>query len=126
MPLTILVADDHDAHRDLVCANLRQSSYALIECRNGAETVAITKQWAPDLVIMELSMPIMDGIEAWRMIKELMHAPPPVIALTATNIRDVHHTCKEIGFGAYLTKPVDFTELTSAIDRLARRPANAA
>lgn len=118
MPLTILVAEDEDASRDMLCARLRGLGHSIVEARNGAEAVALTCQRAPDLVITDLSMPIMDGVEALRMICDLVQAPPPAIALTAIAISDLHMICGEAGFAAYLTKPVNFPLLVSTIERL--------
>ncbi len=118
MPLTILVAEDEDATRDSLCSRLRGLGHCVVEARNGCEAVALTSQRAPDLVITDLSMPIMDGIEAWRMICDLVETPPPAIALTAIAISDLHMICEEAGFSAYLSKPVNFPLLVSTIERL--------
>lgn len=118
MPLTILLAEDHDTNREMLSLRLKRLGHAVIEATNGAEAVAHTQSYAPDLIIMDLSMPVMDGIEAWRMICELMDAPPPAIALTAVAIQDVRLTCQEIGFRAFLTKPTDFAALTALLDQV--------
>ncbi len=118
MPLSILVVEDHDVNREMICMRLRRVGHDVAEARNGAEAVAMVQQSEPDIIIMDLSMPVMDGIEAWRMIGELLPEPPPVIALTAIAIRDVQLTCDDLGFGAYLTKPVDFAALMATIGRL--------
>lgn len=118
MPLTILVVEDHEVNRAMLCLRMRRLGHEVFEACNGAEAVAMAQQGALDLIIMDLSMPVMDGIEAWRMISELVDAPPPAIALTAITIRDVRLTCHDIGFSAYLTKPVDFAALVATIDRL--------
>lgn len=118
MPLNILVVEDHAVNREMICLRLRRLGHTVDEARNGAEAVAMVQQNPPDLVIMDLSMPVMDGVEAWRMISELVDAPPPVIALTAVAIRDMQLICADLGFGAYLTKPVNFSALTMAIEKL--------
>ena len=118
MPLNILVAEDHDVNREMICLRLRRLGHRVAEASNGAEAVAMAQHSEPDVIIMDLSMPVMDGIEAWRMICELLPEPPPVIAVTAVAIRDVQLTCADLGFGAYLTKPVDFSSLIMAIENL--------
>ncbi|MEQ1618454.1 MAG: response regulator [Terricaulis sp.] len=118
MPLTILVVEDHAVNREMICLRLRRVGYRVNEARDGAQAVAMVQQDPPDIIIMDLSMPVMDGVEAWRMIKELVDAPPPVIALTAVAIRDMELTCSDLGFGAYLTKPVNFSALRAAIQSL--------
>lgn len=118
MPLKILVVEDHEVNREMICLRLRRLGHAVAEARNGAQAVATVQHDLPDIIIMDLSMPVLDGIEAWRMICELLPEPPSVIALTAIAIRDVQLTCDDLGFGAYLTKPVDFSALVAAIERL--------
>ena len=118
MPLNILVVEDHDVNREMICLRLRRLGHRVAEARNGAEAVAMVQLDPPDIIIMDLSMPVMDGVEAWRMINELVDAPPPVIALTAVAIRDMELTCADLGFGAYLTKPVNFSTLNAAIQNL--------
>lgn len=118
MPLNILVVEDHDVNREMICLRLRRVGYRVAEARDGSQAVAMVQQDPPDLVIMDLSMPVMDGVEAWRMISELLPEPPPVIALTAVAIRDMELICADLGFGAYLTKPVDFAALIATIRRL--------
>lgn len=118
MPLTILVAEDDDASRNVLCMRLRELGHRVVQAANGAEAVALTSQIAPDLLITDLSMPIMDGIEAWRLICDLVERPPPAIALTAITISDLQMICEEAGFAAYLTKPVNFPRLVSTIESL--------
>lgn len=122
----LLLAEDHDDNRRIVRRRLEKHGYAVIEARDGAEAVAKARETAPDLIIMDLSMPELDGIEAWRMICDLMETPPPVIALTATVIQDVRLNCAEMGFKAFLTKPVEFQTLVETIEKVRRRAPIAA
>lgn len=122
----LLLAEDHDENRRIVRRRLEKQGYAVIEARNGAEAVTKARENSPDLIIMDLSMPELDGIEAWRMICDLMETPPPVIALTATVIQDVRLNCADLGFQAFLTKPVDFQNLVETIENVRRRPQIAA
>jgi|CXWL01.1.fsa_nt_gi CheY-like chemotaxis protein len=119
MPITILVVDDIEANRAILRRRLQRKGFAVIEAANGAEAVALTQEWRPDVILMDLSMPVMDGIEAWRMICELIDDPPAAIALTAVTIQDVRLACDEIGFRAFLTKPVDFRLLLATIEKVA-------
>lgn len=117
MTMTILVVEDHEPSRSLLLTRLQRRGYPVIEASDGAQAVALTLEHAPDLIVMDLSLPVMDGIEAWRTICELAHAPPPAIALTATTIQDVRLACSELGFAAYITKPCDFAALIAEIER---------
>lgn len=115
MTQTVLVVDDLEDNRAMLARRLERAGYRIIEATDGAEAVAITVNDRPDLILMDISMPGVDGIEAWRIICEMCDHPPPAIALTATCIADVKHTCLEIGFRAFLTKPVDFAELIETV-----------
>lgn len=119
MSITILVVDDVETNRSMLRRRLERAGYAVIEAANGAEAVALTQEWRPDVILMDLSMPVMDGIECWRMICELIDDPPAAVALTAVTIQDVRLACDEIGFRAFLTKPVDFQLLLATIENLA-------
>jgi CheY-like chemotaxis protein len=123
MTITILVAEDHEPSRMLLLTRLQRRGYRIIEAADGAQAVALTVEQTPDLIVMDLSLPVMDGIEAWRTICELMPTPPPAIALTATTIQDVRLACSELGFADYITKPCDFAALVAAIERLALQRA---
>ncbi len=117
MPITILVVDAIEADRTMLRERLEREGYEVIVAANGAEAVALTQEWRPEIIVTELSMPHMDGIEAWRMISELIDDPPIAVVLTGTTIRDVRLICDEIGFHAFLTKPVDFPLLLATIEK---------
>lgn len=117
MPITILVVDAIEADRTMLRERLEREGYEVIVAANGAEAVALTQEWRPEIIVTELSMPHMDGIEAWRMISELIEDPPIALVLTGTSIRDVRLICDEIGFHAFLTKPVDFALLLATIQK---------
>lgn len=119
MRVSILLAEDHDENRKLLRRRLERSGYHVVEAANGAEAVACARNERPDVVLMDLAMPVMDGIEAWREIQEWMDHPPPVIALTAAAINEVRQMCAQLGFDAFLTKPILYGELIAAIERLA-------
>ncbi len=118
MPQHILVVDDVASNREMLRKRLERVGYRVSEAIDGAEAVALTTTLRPDLVVMDISMPDMDGMEAWRMICELEETPPPAIAVTATTIADVKLTCHDIGFKDYLTKPLDFAEFLRTIRAL--------
>lgn len=122
MVATILVVDDLPDHRVLLSRRLARLGYDVREAVDGADAVACAMSHRPDLIIMDISMPELDGIEAWRTLQEMCDAPPPAIALTATRIRDVQVACMEHGFSAYLEKPFVVAELMSAIETCLRKP----
>lgn len=119
----ILLVDDHDANREILRRRLQAGGHTVFEAADGLEAVTQTLDWRPDLILMDLSMPGLDGIEAWRTICEHTDEPPPVIALTAVSIEEVRLTCAELGFKAFLTKPVNFAVLLGNIEQHSRRRA---
>ena len=119
MPITILVVDAIEADRSMLCRALKREGYDVIVAANGAEAVALTQEWRPEIMVTDLSMPHMDGIEAWRMISELIPDPPIAIVLTGLTIRDIRLICDEIGFHAFLPKPADFPRLLATIEKFA-------
>lgn len=106
MPHTILLAEDHEDNRIALLSLLRHYGYQMIEATNGAEAVALTLEHRPDLVLMDLAMPLMDGREALRRIK----ADPattriPVVVLTAMALSLDREKLRAEGFDGFLTKP---------------------
>lgn len=111
----ILVVDDAEFNRDLI-VQLLEDEYEVLIAINGAEGVQITEQQKPDLVLMDLGMPVMDGWEATRRIKangDLKHIP--VIAVTSHAMVGDEIQAREAGCDDYLPKPVDEDELIRKI-----------
>lgn len=118
MGLLILVAEDHEPSRSMLRKRFERLGHAVLEAADGAEAVAVTLNQRPDIVLMDLSLPKIDGVEAWRTIREMSDAAPLAIALTAAKIADLEALCGELGFSAYFTKPCSFRDLAAAIDEL--------
>ncbi len=113
----ILVVEDVDFNRDLV-VQLLEDQYQVIEAVNGQEGVSIAEKEKPDLILMDLSLPVMDGWEATRILKadpELQFIP--VIALTAHAMKGDEKKALAAGCDDYLAKPLDEDELLSKIER---------
>lgn len=113
----ILVVEDVDFNRDLV-VQLLEDQYQVIEAVNGQEGVSIAEKEKPDLILMDLSLPVMDGWEATRILKadpELQFIP--VIALTAHAMKGDQKKALAAGCDDYLAKPLDEDELLSKIER---------
>lgn len=118
MSLLILVVEDHEPSRTVVRKRFERLGHSVLEARDGAEAVAMTLNQRPDIVLMDLSLPKLDGVEAWRAICEMSEAPPLAIVLTAATIGDLRAHCIELGFSAYFTKPCSFNALVATIDDL--------
>lgn len=115
----ILVVDDSIDNLTMISLDLQQSGYRVATATNGAEAVKVASLTNPDLIIMDLAMPEVDGLESTRQIRQdadLKHIP--VIALTAFSTDGFRRAAHETGFDGYLTKPIDFSRLHDLIGRL--------
>jgi len=115
----ILVVDDEPHVLKLVKANLESSGYRVLTAGDGAQAVEIVEQELPDLVILDLMLPKMDGYAVCRRIREFSNVP--VIMLTARSAQvDLVHGY-EVGADDYLTKPFSVTELLMRVQAVLRR-----
>jgi two-component system sensor histidine kinase EvgS len=108
-PSTILVVDDVDYNRALVKEHFADTDVNIIEAVNGQEAVEATSEHLPDLVLMDLRMPVMDGYDAAKLIK--ISYEIPIVALTASVMKDDFDRTKSFNFDAYIRKPVRREEL---------------
>ncbi len=111
----ILLVEDNLTNRRLIMAMLGRVGYTVDVAENGEEALARVMQAPPDVVLMDVQMPVMDGLEATRRIREWERAqgrtPLPIIALTADAFEDDRQRCLAAGMNDYLTKPIDFSVL---------------
>jgi two-component system cell cycle response regulator DivK len=117
MRKTILVVDDTEFNRDLV-VQLLQDAYDIIIAENGVEALDKTQQHRPDLILMDLGMPVMDGWEATRRLKandDLRHIP--VIAVTSHAMVGDEIDARKAGCDDYLPKPIDEDLLIKKIQK---------
>ena len=113
----ILIADDEPNIRSLV-SKLLNKDYIVIEAANGEEAVDIAKKQEPDLILMDLMMPKMDGYTACSIIKaDQVTQSIPVVVLTAVTHELNKKLAKEIGASGYLTKPFQLQDLLDAIGK---------
>ena len=118
----ILLVEDNEMNRDMLSRRLIRSGYEVILAVDGAEGVAMAASAAPDLVLMDMSLPVVDGWEATRRLK----ADPatrglPVIALTAHAMAGDEKKAREAGCDDFDTKPVEYTRLLSKIEGLLQK-----
>jgi len=112
----ILLAEDNEANITTVSSYLEAKGYRIVLAKNGEEAIASAKIQQPDLILMDIQMPIMDGLEATRQIRldpQLINIP--IIALTALAMTGDREKCLEAGANAYLSKPVKLKELAATI-----------
>ena len=103
---TILLADDHNDNRRLIARLLASLGLDVITARNGYETLALFKQHQPALVLMDIQMPEMDGIEAFKILRQ-QGCTTPIIALTANAMSHEIEHYLSLGFNDHLSKPIE-------------------
>ena len=113
----ILVVEDNEMNRDLLVRRLQRKGFEVISAADGAEGVVRASSDAPDVVLMDMSLPVMDGWEATRILKaDDRTRSIPVIALTAHAMSEDRDRALEAGCDEYDTKPIDFNRLLSKIN----------
>jgi CheY-like chemotaxis protein len=117
--LTVLIVEDVDDARYFMRLELEQLGYLVIEAEDGAKAVDIALRERPDIILMDLTLPVMDGLAATAMIRnnEQMREVP-IIAVTAHQESDLRAEAKASGFNAYVTKPIDIPWLDELIKGL--------
>jgi CheY-like chemotaxis protein len=114
----ILVADDNAASRELIREVLEVSGYDVVEAADGREAVNEAHRHAPDLVLVDIQMPYLDG---YGVLRELKATPRlsglPVVALTAYAMEGDGNRAMAAGFDGYITKPVEIAALRQEIKR---------
>jgi CheY-like chemotaxis protein len=126
MPPSILIADDYEDNRELFRLILEAAGYDVREARDGRECVTMAQINAPDLFLVDLSMPVLDG---WGVLRELKADARtrsiPCVAVTAFSDAEGRRPNREEEFDAYITKPFKSKELLDTIARLLEeRPTN--
>jgi two-component system cell cycle response regulator DivK len=106
MSKTILIVEDTEDNRQILRDLLGMAGYTLVEARNGAEGVAQAAAHKPDLILMDIQMPVMDGYEATRQIKAspVLHAIP-IIAVTSYALSGDEQKARDAGCDDYIAKP---------------------
>ncbi len=114
----ILIVEDNQVNLMILRAMLRKRGYDAIVATDGAEGVEMTERHRPDLVLMDLQMPRLDGIAAAAEIaRRLNGAAPAIVAVTANANEEVRRSCLAAGFVGVLAKPVDFEDLIATVRR---------
>ncbi len=115
----ILLIEDNEQNRDALSRRLRRRGYNVVMAVNGNQGVAMALSERPDLVLMDLNMPELDGWEATRLIKaEPYGATMPIIAMTAHAMSGDEEKALQAGCDDYHSKPVEFPRLLTQIETL--------
>jgi CheY-like chemotaxis protein len=121
----ILLVEDNEMNRDMLSRRLAKRGFEVVIAVDGAEGVSMARSAAPDLILMDMSLPVMDGWTATRVLKaDAATRGIPVIGLTAHAMAGDREKCLEAGCDEYDTKPVDFPRLLEKIQvQLDKKPA---
>ena len=112
----ILLVEDNEMNRDMLSRRLAKRGFEVVMAVDGAEGVSMARSAAPDLTLMDMSLPVMDGWTATRALKaDAATRGIPVIGLTAHAMAGDREKCLEAGCDEYDTKPVDFPRLLEKI-----------
>ena len=116
---TVLVVEDFEDNRFMMRRLLEMSGYRVIEAVNGSQAVEAAVGERPDLILMDLSLPVLDGLAATRRIRqENGLGRVPIVAVSAHDSADFHTEALAAGCNEYVTKPIDFDRLVQILDRL--------
>jgi CheY-like chemotaxis protein len=115
----ILLADDNEANLNAICDYLHARGYLISIARDGYEALVLADEVQPDLILMDIQMPRLDGLAAIRRLRALpAYAETPIIALTALAMPGDEARCLEAGASEYMAKPVSVRALARAVQRL--------
>jgi two-component system cell cycle response regulator DivK len=118
----ILVVEDNEKNMKLFCDVLLATGYRTLEATTGGEAVALAAEHSPDLVLMDIQLPDIDGVEALgRLRADGRTASVPVLALTAQAMEGDRERFLAAGFDGYLSKPVNIADLVSIVKRYCER-----
>ncbi|NTV64672.1 MAG: response regulator [Oscillochloris sp.] len=118
----ILLVEDNEMNRDMLSRRLQRKGYDVLIATDGEQGVAMAQSEQPDLILMDMSLPVLDGWEATRAIKAIPAiSGVPVIALTAHAMAGDQEKCFAAGCDDYDTKPVDLPRLLTKIEILLHR-----
>jgi CheY-like chemotaxis protein len=116
---TVLVVEDFEDNRFMMRRLLEMSGYRVVEAVNGEQAVETAVNERPDLILMDLSLPKLDGLAATRRIRKYDGlARTPIVAVSAHDTTDFHADALAAGCNEYVTKPIDFDQLESLLKRL--------
>jgi two-component system cell cycle response regulator DivK len=115
----VLVVEDFEDNRFMMRRLLEMSGYRVVEAVNGNQAVEAAAREEPDIILMDLSLPQLDGLAATRRIREQQGARRvPIVAVSAHDSADFHAEALAAGCNEYVTKPIDFDQLVDLLSRL--------
>ena len=120
----ILLVEDNQMNRDMLSRRLRRKGFEVLLATDGQEGISLARSGAPDLILMDMSLPTMDGWTAARLLKSDTDTRSiPIIALTAHAMRGDRDKALDAGCDEYETKPVNLARLLGKIESLTKSPS---
>ena len=115
----MLLVEDTEDNRQMMRQLLELSGFEVVEAVNGREAVEMASRIQPEIILMDLSLPYIDGLAATRQIRKLPNLEGvPIVAVSAHDTADFHNDALEAGCDAYITKPIDYPELEEIVNSL--------
>ncbi len=122
MPFVILVVEDNEMNRDMLVRRLQKRDFQILTAADGEVALEIAARDRPDLILMDMRMPVMDG---WTAVQKLKQSPLtqgiPVIGVSANGLQEDREQALAAGCDAYETKPIDFNRLLSLIQEFTKK-----
>ena len=123
--MKILLVEDNELNRDMLTRRLKRKGFTVLCAENGQEGIDVAQSENPDIILMDLSLPIVDGWTAAKMLKsDNTTKSIPIIALTAHAMKGDREKALEAGCDDYDTKPIDFERLLDKINTLTSQIIN--
>ena len=109
----VVVAEDSRDTRQMLRRALEVKGYRVLEAQNGKEAVQLTRTYKPNLILVDLNMPVLDGLETIKYVRMMKggHHKVPIVAMTAFHVYGMEEAALEAGCNEYLIKPFDLEEL---------------
>lgn len=121
----VLIADDKETSRELIRMVLESLGHEVREANDGLEAVRCARELSPDLIILDLQMPVLDGFGALAELRgDGSLAATPIMALTASAMEGDRERALAAGFDSYVSKPIPLAKLREEVRRLLERPGN--
>jgi two-component system cell cycle response regulator DivK len=115
----VLLVEDNEDNRTIYSTMLRHLGYQVIEAVDGVQAIALARSEHPDVILMDISIPGIDGWEATRILRgDPSTQAIPIIALTAHALSDDRERAAEVGFSSYLAKPIEPNAVVAEVRRL--------
>ena len=119
-PLRVLVVDDNAVNRKLASVVMERGGHEAVQASDGAQAVEAVERSPFDVILMDVQMPVMDGFEATRQIRDLERlrgaARVPILAVTAGAFEGGRERCRRAGMDGFLAKPVSFDSLLASVE----------